>query len=98
MEFFKDRSPRSRSQEEHRKKGTPYLHHHRSSNDETHRTKVKVILHLKVKIVLVGADGLQEFGDVVGIESACLSGHPAGKVCVADVSNSLSEKAYCHKG
>ena len=61
-------------------------------------TKVKVILHFKVKIVLVRADGLQELSDVVGIESARLGGHPAGKVCVANMSDSLNEKAHCHKG
>lgn len=51
-----------------------------------------------MKIVLVGADGLQELGDVVGVQSASLSGHAAGEVCVANMSDSLNEKAYCHKG
>lgn len=68
-----------------------HLHHYGSSNDVTHCTKVKVIFHFKVKIIFVWADGLQKLGDVVGIQGAGLSGHSAGKVCVAYVSNSLNE-------
>ena len=75
-----------------------YLHHYSSSNDVTHCTKVKVIFHFKIKIVFVRADGLQELGDVVGIQSAGLSGHSAGKVCVAYVSNSLNKQKYSQKG
>lgn len=60
----------------------------------THCTKVKVVFHFKIKVIFVRADGLQELGDVVGIEGAGLSGHSAGKVCVADVSNSLREQKY----
>lgn len=66
------------------------LHHYSSSNDMTHRTKVKVIFHFKIKIIFVRADGLQELGDVVGIQGAGLSSHAAGKVCVAYVSYSLN--------
>ena len=60
----------------------------------THCTKVKVVFHFKIKVIFVRADGLQELGDVVVIEGAGLSGHSAGKVCVADVSNSLREQKY----
>lgn len=74
-----------------------YLHHHSSPDDVTHGTKVKIILHFKIKVILVRADGLQEFGDVVGVQCAGLRGHAAGEVRVADMSNSLKEKAYCHK-
>lgn len=63
----------------------------------THCTKVKIILHFKIKVIFVRADGLKEFGDVVGVQSAGLSGHPAGKVRIANMSNALNEKAYCHK-
>lgn len=76
----------------------PYLHHDSSSNDMTHRTKVKVIFHFKIKIIFVRADGLQELGDVVGIQGTGLRGHSAGKVCVADVSNPLHEQNYSQKG
>lgn len=68
-----------------------HLHHYSPSNDVTHRAKVKIIFHFKVKIIFVGADGLQKLGDVVGIQGAGLSGHSAGEVCVAYVSNSLNE-------
>lgn len=64
----------------------------------THGTKVKVIFHFKIKIVFVRADGLQEFGDIVGVQSTGLRGHPARKVCVAYVSNSLNEQNYSQKG
>lgn len=75
-----------------------YLHHYSSSNDMTHCTKVKVVFHFKIKIIFVRADGLQELGDVVGIQGAGLRGHSAGKVCVAYVSNSLHEQKYSQKG
>lgn len=74
-----------------------YLHHHSSPDDVTHGTKVKIILHFKMKVILVRADGLQEFGDVVGVQRTGLSGHAAGEVRVANMSNSLKEKAYRHK-
>lgn len=64
----------------------------------THCTKVKVIFHFKIKIVFVRADGLQELGDVVGIQGAGLSGHSAGKVRVAYVSNPLNKQKYSQKG
>lgn len=64
----------------------------------THGTKVKVIFHFKIKIVFVRADGLQEFGDIVGVQGAGLCGHPARKVCVAYMSNSLNEQNYSQKG
>lgn len=63
----------------------------------THCAKVKVIFHFKIKVIFVRADGLQELGDVVGIEGAGLSGHSAGKVCVAYVSHSLNEEKYSQK-
>lgn len=74
-----------------------YLHHHSPSDDMAHCAKVKVILHFKVKVFFVRADGLQELGDVVGIQRAGLRGHSAGQVCVADVRDALNEHSTVRK-
>lgn len=75
-----------------------HLHHDSSSNDVAHCTKVKVIFHFKVKVIFVRADGLQELGDVVGVQGAGLRGHAAGEVCVAYVSDALNEQKRSQKG
>lgn len=75
-----------------------HLHHDSSSNDVAHCAKVKVIFHFKVKVILVRADGLQELGDVVGVQGAGLRGHSAGEVSVAYMSDALNERKCSQKG
>lgn len=52
-------------------------------------TIVEFILYVKEELLLVRADGLQELGDVIGIQCAGLGGHSAGKVRITYVCNSL---------
>lgn len=75
-----------------------HLHHHGSSDDVAHGAKVKVILHFEVEVVLVRADGLQELGDVVGVQGAGLRGHAAGQVCVTYVGHPLREPKRGQRG
>lgn len=51
---------------------TSYLHDNRSSDNMIHGPVVKLLLDIKVKVLLVGADGPDQLGDVVGIQSAGL--------------------------
>ncbi len=49
------------------------------------RPVVELVAGLKVEELFIGADGLQQLDDVVGVERAGLRGHAAGQIRVADV-------------
>lgn len=69
-----------------------YLHDNRSSDNVVHGTIVEWFLDIKVKVLLVGADGPDQLGDVVGVQTAGLCRQTAGQVCVADMGHSLKNK------
>ena len=71
---------------------TSYLHDNRSSDDVVHGPVVKHVLDIEVEVVLVGADGPHQLGDVVGVQSAGLCWQTARQVCVADMGHSLQIK------
>lgn len=66
-----------------------YLHDDGSSDHVVHGAVVKGFLDVQVEVFLVGADGAQQFGDVVGVERAGLRGQTTGQVGVSDVSHAL---------
>lgn len=51
---------------------TSYLHDNRSSDHVIHGPVVEHILHIKIKVILVGADCPYQLGDVVGVQSTGL--------------------------
>lgn len=69
--------------------GQPYLHDDGSSDHVVHGAVVEGFLDVQVEVVLVGADGAQQLGDVVGVQRAGLRGQATGQVGVADVSHAL---------
>lgn len=71
---------------------TSYLHDNRSPDNVVHGPIVKRFLDIEVEVLLVGADGPHQLSDVVGIQSAGLCRQTAGKVCVADMGDSLKMK------
>lgn len=68
-----------------------HLHHHRASDHVIQRPVIELVAGLKVEELFVGADGLQQLDDVVGVESAGLCGHAAGQIRVADVRHALMD-------
>lgn len=54
-----------------------------------HGAVVKGFFDVQVEVVLVGADGADQLGDVVGVQRAGLRGQTTGQVGVADVSHAL---------
>lgn len=69
--------------------GRPYLHDDGSPDHVVHSAVVEGFLDVQVEVVLVGADGAQQLGDVVGVQRAGLRGQTTGQVGVADVSHAL---------
>lgn len=54
-----------------------------------HGSVVEVLLDVEEEVLLVGADGPHQLGDVVGVQGAGLGGQTAGQVGEADVGHSL---------
>lgn len=68
---------------------TSYLHDNGSPDDMIHGSVVKLVLDIKVKVLLVGADCPYQLSDVVGVQSAGLGRQTAGQVSVANMGHSL---------
>lgn len=71
---------------------TLYLHDNRSPDDVIHGPVVKRLLDVEVKVLLVGADGPHQLGDVVWVQRAGLRWQATGQVCVADMGYTLIKK------
>lgn len=57
-----------------------------------HGAVVEHVLDVQVKVLLVGADGPHQLCDVVGVQSAGLSGQTTRQVRVANVSHPLKSQ------
>lgn len=73
-----------------------HLHHHSPSDHMIQRAVIKLLLRLEVEELFVGADGLQQLDDVVGVKRAGLRGHLTGQIREADVRHALHNKPAAH--
>lgn len=68
-----------------------YLHYYSSSDNMIQSPIIKFIFWIKVEVFFVRANSLQEFDNIIGIQSTGLSSHSARQVCVANVCNTLKK-------
>lgn len=68
------------------------LHDNGTTDNMVHCAVVERLLDIQEEVVLIGADGTDEFGKVIGVKGARLGGQTARKVCIANMDHTLMGK------
>lgn len=69
------------------------LHDHSASNHMFQCAIVKLVHRLEVEELFIRADGLQQLQNIVGVQSAGLTGHSARQVSVTNMGHTLMRES-----